>query len=176
MPLGVISVAWKPVGLTLSSHFISMLATTDEYGMAHGPLCLPDIAPLIFYGPQCQVLNAPFIARIIKCPSLKVGIPFRVTYQITNKTAKSQTLIFSLNDTGNTDDTTLASSENLLVTGKVHGQVQISPFEEKSFPFTFMSMIAGKVRCPNFCVSSGRHQSWVINESAVKDRYFFIMP
>ncbi|KAL7518224.1 hypothetical protein ACHAWX_003072, partial [Stephanocyclus meneghinianus] len=176
MPLGVISVNWKPVGLTLSSHAISMLAATDEYGTAHGPLCLPDIAPLIFYGPQCHVLNAPFTARIIKSPSLKVGVPFRVTYQITNKTAKSQTLVFSLNDTGSTDDATFASSEHLLVTGKVQGQVQISPFEEKSFPFTFMSMIAGKVRCPNFCASSGRHQSWVINESAVKDRYFFIMP
>ena len=172
LPLGVIGVNWKPTPQTLSDKAITESMTFDEYGLAHGPLSLTNISPMIFYGPQCEVLNSPFTAKLLKCPSPKVGVPFRVTYQIKNKTSKSQTLTFSLD--GNSSATT--SLEYLLITGKVKGEVQIAPFEEKSFPFTIMSMTAGKVECPSFRVSSGRHQSWVINEAVSKERNFFVMP
>jgi hypothetical protein len=178
MPLGVISVKWKPVRLTLPSEQSSELTSPDEFDMAHGPLMLPDIAPMIFYGPQCQVLNAPFTAKLLKGPSPKVGVPFRMKYEIKNKTAKSQTLTFWLSNIqqSSVDESTSAIPEQLLIDGKVKGELQISPFEAKSLQFTFMSMVAGKVRCPCLQVSSGRHQSWVINESAVKERHFFVMP
>lgn len=177
MPLGVISVNWEPIGFTLSKEAAAEYTTANDFGLSHGPLCLPDVAPIIFYGPECQVLNAPFTVKVLKCPSPKVGIPFRVTYQVKNKTSKSQTLLYSLSETPITNDgVAFLHTEELLIHGKVQGEVQISPFEEKSFPFTFMSMNAGKVHCPGFRVSSIRHQSLVINESATKDRYFFVMP
>lgn len=164
---------WKPTSLALSEELADS-ATTDEYGMAHGPLCLSDVSPMIFYGPQCIVLNAPFSAKLLKAPSPKVGVPFCVTYQITNRTAKSQTLKYALTDNRASGDN--GAEGQLMISGKVEGEVQISPFEQKTFPFTFMSMTAGRLRCPNFCVSSNRHQSWVINDRMVNDRYFFVMP
>lgn len=177
MPLGVIVVKWKPTTHTLSDETITEYSVNfDEYGLAHGPLSIPNISPMVFYGPQCQVLNSPFTAKLLKCPTPKVGVPFRVAYQVTNKTSKSQTLTFSLDDTRNGGDDTTTSPEHLLITGKTKGEVQIAPFEEKSFPFTFMSMNAGNMQCPSFRVSSGRHQSWVINEANSKERNFFVMP
>lgn len=176
MPLGVIIASWKPTGLSLPKEF-QKPEMTDEYDMAHGPLCISDVAPMIFYGPQCTVLNAPFAAKMLKVPSLRVGLPFRVTYQITNRTAKSQTLTYALGDDQKSTETNSAGqTDQLLINGKVAGEVQIAPFEQKLFTFTFMSMTAGRMRCPSFCVSSSRHQSWVIKESVVKEKYFFVMP
>jgi hypothetical protein len=40
-----------------------------------------------------------------------------------------------------------------------------------------MSMIAGKVPRPQLSVSSGRHKTWVINESNnLSSPTFFVMP
>lgn len=146
---------------------------TGEFGLAHGPLTLPDITPMKFYGPKCQVLDAPFEAKMLKCPSApKVGTPFRVSYQVTNQTAKSQTLTVSLskNSTG-----TLSHSQ-ILVVGKLQGETHMAPWEQKEFSFTFMSMVAGKVPRPLLSVSSGRHQTWVIHESNVSSHSFYVMP
>jgi hypothetical protein len=180
MSLGAVSLGWKPVGLTLSSEMTytdancSMLA---DFGLAHGPLILSNIAPMKFYGPRCHVLDAPFKAKVLKCPSApKVGTPFRVSYQVTNLTAKSQTLKLSLNN-NQSGGTAPTSNSQLLVTGKMQGETQMAPWEEKVFSFTFMSMIAGKVPRPQLSVSSGRHKTWVINESNnLSSPTFFVMP
>lgn len=178
IPLGTIGVGWKPVGLTLSQEMTPANADNslmDEFGLAHGPLILPIIAPMTFHGPRCQVLDAPFKAKMLKCPSApKVGTPFRVSYQLTNQTAKSQTLKVSLNN--DTSGGTTSSNSQLLVTGKMKGEMQMAPWEEKVLSFTFMSMIAGKVSRPCLSVSSGRHQTWVINESNANSHTFFVMP
>jgi hypothetical protein len=171
-PLGVILVSWKPSGFSLSDESVATFMMSDDYGMAHGPLCLPDVAPMIFYGPNCSVLNAPFTAKLLKSPSPRVGLPFRMTYQIVNKTSKSQTLVYSLNSASGEDD---AREQNLLIDGKVRGVVTVAAFEKKIFPFTLVSMNAGRISCPSFQVSSNRHQSWVINESA-GGKYLFVMP
>ena len=148
----------------------------NEFDLAHGPLILPIIDPMTFHGPRCQVLDAPFKAKMLKCPSAsKVGTPFRVSYQLTNQTAKSQTLKVSLNN-DTSGGTTSSSNSQLLVTGKMKGEMQMAPWEEKVLSFTFMSMIAGKVSRPCLSVSSGRHQTWVINESNATSHTFFVMP
>lgn len=172
LPLGVISVKWKPTCLSLSCN--NPITIVDEFDMAHGPLSISTVTPMIFYGPRCQVLNAPFSAKILKHPSPKVGIPFRVVYQITNNTAKIQVLTFSLDDASANGEDSSTQTNQLLISGWTRGEVQISPFEMRLFPFTFMSMVAGNVPRPNFTVSSGRHQSWVINEK--RGEFFFVMP
>ena len=175
MSLGAISLGWKPVGLTLSHEMNPANIDNSlmgEFGLAQGPLILPNIAPMTFYGPRCQVLDAPFKAKLLKCPSApKVGTPFRVSYQVTNQTAKSQSLKVSLNN-----NDTASSTSQLLVAGKMQGETQMAPWEEKVFSFTFMSMVAGKVPRPCLSVSSGRHQTWVINESNMSSQTFFVMP
>merc|ERR1712194_614071 len=121
------------------------------------------------YGPQYQVLNAPFKAKLLKCPSTpKVGSPFCISYQVSNQTAQRQPLILSLAQEKDQTD--------LLCTGKIKEEMQMAPFEEKIFSFTFMSMVAGKILRPPLTVSSARHQTWVINETRMSSRYLFVMP
>jgi len=180
MCLGAISIGWKPAGLSLSSEMASTDGNNsmlDEFGLAHGPLILSNIAPMKFYGPRCHVLDAPFKAKMLKCPSApKVGTPFRVSYQVTNQTAKSQTLQLSMNS-NQRGDAVPASNSELLIAGKMQGEAQMGPWEEKVFSFTFMSMIAGKVSRPQLSVSSGRHQTWVINESNnLSSQTLFVLP
>mmetsp|Transcript_15475 Transcript_15475/g.24981 ORF Transcript_15475/g.24981 Transcript_15475/m.24981 type:complete len:317 (+) Transcript_15475:1-951(+) len=178
-PLGIISVNWNPVSLSLpgDANLLAGIRTaTDEFELTHGPLSLPNLTPIFFYGPQCQVLNAPFKAKLLKCPAMpKVGTPFRISYQVTNQTAKSQSLVVSLNDAQDSDQTG-TSDPQLLGTGKMKEEIQMAPFEEKTFSFTFMSMVSGKILRPPLTVSSGRHQTWVINESLMSSRYLFVMP
>jgi len=174
IPLGIISINWKPVSLRLPDN-LALSDTKDEFGFTHGPLGLPNLSPMIFYGPQCRVLPSPFTAKLLKCPSIpKVGAPFCISYQVTNGTAKSQMLILCLNDVHNGDPGT-QSSPQLLGTGKLKEEMQMAPFEEKTFSFTFMSMVAGKVLRPPLTVSSGRHQTWVINETLICP-HLFVMP
>ena len=173
IPLGIISVRWKPASLNLPDDLVSTPHKTDEFGSAHGPLNLPNLTPMIFYGPQCQVLPSPFSARLLKCPSTpKVGTPFCVTYKIVNRTAKTQTLVLHLNDVQDGD----TSHPQLLGSGKLKEESQLAPFEERTFSYTFMSMVAGKVLRPPLTVSSGRHQTWIINETILSSRYLFVMP
>lgn len=149
--------------------------TADEFGSAHGPLGLPGLAPVIFHGPQCHVLPSLFKANIINFPATpKVGTPFCMSYQVTNQTADSQTLVLHLNYE-QVSDTSFLSSPQLLGGGKLKDEMKIGPFETKSFSFTFMSMVTGKVRMPPLTVYSGRQQTWVINET-LSPRYLFVIP
>ena len=173
IPMGVIAVNWEPISLSLpdGSPLVDASARTDEFCATHGPLRLPNLTPIIFYGPQCQVLNAPFKAKLLKCPPTpKVGSPFCISYQVSNRTAKSQSLVLNLaqeNDQMN---------PLLLCAGKIKQEMQMAPFEEKTFSFTFVSMAAGKILRPPLAVSSGRHQTWVINETRMSSRHLFVMP
>lgn len=178
MSLGTISLNWKPVGLTVSPEMASTdgnSSTLDEFGLAHGPLIMPDIAPMRFNGPKCPVLDAPFKAKLLKCPSApKVGTPFRVSYQVTNQTAKSQTLKLALNKSQRDNTTPASTDSELLIAGKMQGEAQMGPWEEKVFSFTFLSTIAGRVSRPQLSISSGRHQTWVVNESSLSQTLFVL--
>jgi len=180
-PLGTVSVHWKPNSFVLGDDSVSEanFEKSDDFGLAYGPLSLTDIEPMKFHGPLCYILNAPFCAQLRDCPSApKVGLPFQLTYQITNRTAKFQTLTVSMHSNSvRTDDSTYPSNNELLVTGKTKSEMQMAPFETQSIGFTFMSTVAGKVLRPPLTVSSARHQSWVINEiECMNSRYLFVMP
>ena len=172
--LGVISVDWKPSNLPpLNIAPTDSIAIEDDFGLNHGPLSLPTLAPMIFHGPACQVLHAPFKAKLLKCPStLNVGTPFCLSYQVTNLTAKCQMLSLCLV----VDEASKNNSLQLLAAGKLKEEMQMAPFEEKTFSFTFISMMAGKILRPPLTISSGRHQAWVINETSMSSRYLFVMP
>lgn len=179
IPLGVISVHWKPISLPIGEFPDAKpadIAITGEFGSTHGPLSLANLKPVIFYGPQCQVLNAPFDAKMVTSPSTpKISHPFRISYQVTNRTAKSQSLMVSLRDIQD-GKATSDSNPLFLCTGKMKEETQLAPFEEKIFSFTFISMSAGRVLRPSIAISSGRHQTWVINEADMSSRYLFVMP
>jgi len=104
---------------------------------------------------------------------LKVGTPFCISYQVTNQTAKSQSLVLRLNAAQDGDKTGPAQ---LLATGKTKKEIQMAPFEVKYFSYTFMSMVAGRIIRPPLTVFSDRHQTWVINETLLDSRYLFVMP
>jgi hypothetical protein len=172
--MGIISVDWKPVSLSLQDNLMATV-TADEYGSAHGPLGLPGLTPIIFHGPQCQVLSSPFKAKFLNFPvTPNVGTPFCISYQVTNQTAESQTLVLHLNYE-QVGDISFLTSPKLLGAGKSKDEMQIGPFETKSFSFTYMSMVAGKVCMPPLSVYSSRQQAWVINETLCPC-YLFVIP
>ncbi len=175
IPLGIISVDWKPASLTFLEGSIPIL-NEDEFGSSHGPLSVP-LTPIIFHGPRCQVLDSPFTAKLLKCPATpKVGAPFCISYLVANKSAKNQTLVVRLNDEQVGKTATSSSRPQLLGSGKLKEEMEMAPFEEKIFSFTFISMLAGKVLRPSLNVYSIRHQTWVVNETRLSPRYLFVMP
>ncbi|KAL9179298.1 hypothetical protein ACHAXT_008588 [Thalassiosira profunda] len=171
IPLGALSVAWEPNSLPPIDPLPTDTNATamDDFGLIHGPLGLPNLPPVVFHGPPCQVLSAPFRAKLLNCRSApRVGSPFDICYQVTNRTAKTQALQVTLNDE--------QDSAQLLGSGKLKEEVQMAPFEEKTFSFSFVSMVAGRVPRPPLTISSGRHQTWVINETLMSSREVFVMP
>ena len=175
IPLGVISVDWRPSILSLPDGS-SPAINADEFGSAHGPLHLSGQSSMIFHGPQCKVLASPFVARLLKCPATpKVGTPFCISYIVTNKSAKSQAVVVHLNNE-QTENATSPPAPQLLVTGKVMEEMELAPFEEKVFSFTYISMFAGKVLRPSLSISSSRHQTWVVNETPQSPRHLFVVP
>lgn len=175
IPLGVISVDWKPVSLSLPEGSAPII-NDDGFGSAHGPLQSSKQTPMIFHGPQCKVLDSPFMAKLLKCPATpKVGTPFCISYLVTNKSGRSQKVVVRLNDE-KVENAFSQPGPQLLGTGKLKEEVEMAPFEEKVFSFTFISMLAGKVLRPSLNVSSSRHQTWVVNETLLSPRYLFVMP
>lgn len=174
IPLGTIIVDWKPAFLYLRDDFLATV-TTDEFGSAYGPLSLPGLTPIIFNGPPCQVLPSLFKASLVNVPAApKVGIPFCISYQVSNQTGESQTLVLHLN-CDQVSDVTLFTSPQLLGAGKSKDETQIGPYETKTSSFTFVSMAAGKVCIPPLSLYSGRHQTWVINET-LSPHFLFVTP
>ncbi len=175
IPLGVISVDWKPAILCLPEGS-SPIINADEFGSAHGPLHLSGQSSMICRGPQCKVLASPFVARLLKCPATpKVGTPFSISYLVTNKSAKSQAVVVRLNDE-KAENATSPPAPQLLGTGKVMEEMELAPFEERVFSFTYISMFSGKVLRPSLSVSSSRHQTWVVNETPLNPRHLFVLP
>ena len=175
IPLGVISVDWKPASMSIPAGSTTMI-TTDEFGSFHGPLQLSIQPQMIFQGPKCKILDSPFMAKLLRCPATpKVGSPFCISYLVTNRSTKSQAVIVRLND-ASAGDVISPPAAQLLGTGKLTEEMQLAPFEEKIFSFTFVSMLAGKVPRPSLSVSSSRHHTWVVNEDLLSPRYLFVMP
>lgn len=173
--LGVMSVDWKPVSLSLPEGS-SPITNPDEFGSAHGPLQISNQPSMIFHGPQCTVLDSPFMAKLLRCPATpKVGTPFCISYLVTNRSAKRQAVVVHVNEE-RPGNTVPPPAPQLLGTGKLKEELELAPFEEKEFSYTFISMLAGKVLRPSLRVSSNRYKTWVVNETPLSPRYLFVLP
>ena len=177
--LGGISVDWKPLSLYLPNDLKSLFVTADDkFGSAHGPLDISGgLMPFNVQGPQCQISPSLFKVELLNIPATpKVGTPFCITHQVTNLTAEIQTLTLQLRlaqgGVGAVDPT----PPQLLCAGKVKDEVQVGPYECRTFSFTFMSLVTGKVCMPQLTIYSGRHQNWVIKETLGPPRYLFVTP
>ena len=177
--LGGISVDWKPLSLYLPNDLQSLLVTADDkFGSAHGPLDISGgLMPFNVQGPQCQISPSLFKVELLNIPATpKVGTPFCITHQVTNLTAEIQTLTLQLRLAQGGVAAVDPTPPQLLCAGKVKDEVQVGPYECRTFSFTFMSLVTGKVCMPQLTIYSGRHQNWVIKETLGPPRYLFVTP
>jgi hypothetical protein len=179
--LGGISVDWKPLSLYLPNDLKTLLVTSnDKFGSAHGPLDISGgVLPFVVQGPQCQISPSLFKVELLNVPAApKVGTPFCITHQVTNLTAELQTLtlLLKLEQGGLGGGTVDSTCPQLLCAGKVKEEVLVGPYECRTFSFTFMSLLTGKVCMPQLTIYSGRHQNWVIKETLGPHRYLFVIP
>jgi hypothetical protein len=179
--LGGISVDWKPLSLYLPNDLKTLLVTSDDkFGSAHGPLDISgDLLPFVVQGPQCKISPSLFKVELLNVPAApKVGTPFCITHQVTNLTAQIQTLtlLLKLEQGGGVGGTVDTTCPQLLCAGKVKEEIQVGPYECRTFSFTFVSLVTGKVCMPQLTIYSNRHQNWVIKETFGPHRYLFVIP
>jgi hypothetical protein len=169
--LGVISVEWVPSVLKLPEEVTS--AGFAESITGHGPLRLMTASTCRFMGPPCYIENAPFEASMEGLPSsLRVAVPFDITYHIKNKTSRDQKLKVHLDDSEPAND----SSHGFLISGLVNGEISLGPFEAHTLSYTALATRTGKISMPRVCVSSERFNSWIIQESSSTRRSLFVLP
>jgi hypothetical protein len=156
---------WSPVPLQHADeiHFQS----EDEYRGIHGPLPMKQLKLVRQKGPLCYVEVTPFEASFETIPSMpKVGNPFEVRYKISNKTSLHQKLRVLMNDSD-----TIVSSNNMLVSGIINGEITLGPLEKKTLSYSLLVTKVGKISIPTFDVSSVRYNTWVVHGSSM-DKVF----
>lgn len=157
--LGAIAIEWAPIPLRLSNEMV--VNTDDEYQYYHGPLAVKKTRLLKQKGPLCHVEEAPFKASFETIPAMpKVGNPFEVRYEITNKTSNHQRLRVLMNDSES-----VVSSNSMLVSGIINGEVALGPLEKKILNYSLLVTKVGKTTIPAFDVSSIRYNTWVVRGS-----------
>mmetsp|Transcript_59950 Transcript_59950/g.89018 ORF Transcript_59950/g.89018 Transcript_59950/m.89018 type:complete len:776 (+) Transcript_59950:601-2928(+) len=186
--LGVISVEWLPIGLTIEKNVVEDILKGKSNGvdcdgqtlpsaLEHGPLRLSKPSRVSFFGPICHIEDAPFNAVLTAFPpSPRVAIPFEVKYCITNKTPLHQKLSVSMSEASSRDRSSDGVSDSVLVSGMVNGEIHLGPFEAKTLSYSALAIRAGKTPMPSLTVSSFRHKSWVINDGPMNPRHFFVLP
>ena len=160
--LGAISIDWSPISLQHSR---------DDKQITHGPLQLEQTSPFKQKfkqkGPVCYVEETPFDASFETVPAMpKVGNPFQVKYEITNKTGLHQRLRVLMNDSE-----TIVSSNSMLVSGVINGEIVLGPSEKKVLSYSILVTKVGKIAIPAFDVSSLRYNTWVVKGSTL-DKVF----
>jgi len=164
--LGAVSVSWSPVPLQLPdpTYFIPK----DEYGENYGPLRLQQVMPVKQRGPTCYIEVTPFEATFKTIPPMpKVGSPFEVRYEISNKTNLHQRLRVLMNDSD-----AIVSSNSMLVSGVINGEIVLGPLEKKILSYSLLVTKVGKITIPAFDVSSVRYNTWVIHHRSSMDKVF----
>ena len=182
-PLGEIRASWTPAKLSLPNDVVdSSDASALGDDLRHGPLAIDGVAPVTLLGPACTVVDAPFSVELTQRPSLpKVGSPFHLTYQVTNNTAKNQSLRMSMGGDdygggGGGGGGGEGTASSFLCAGKVQEEVELAPFERRACSFTLMSMVAGRTVRPAVSITSNRYQTWVVKEALTSHRQVFVMP
>ena len=157
--LGAIAIVWVPKPLRLSNQM--SINTGDDYPSYHGPLPIQSTKPLKHKGPLCHVEETPFKASFETIPAMpKVGNPFEVRYEIINRTSHHQRLRVLMNDSES-----IGSSNSMLVSGIINGEVALGPLERKILNYSLLVTKVGKITIPAFDVSSIRYDTWVVHGS-----------
>jgi hypothetical protein len=172
-PFGALSVDWLPSPIALPEE-----VPQGSIGLGgietHGPLVLGSPSTVSVVGPNCYIENTPFEAKLQSVPSApKVAVPFKLSYQIKNKTSLHQTLSVNMTDAFFGGD---AQSDGLLISGLVDGELCLAPDEEQILSYTVLGLRAGKIALPSLQISSGRYKSWVIHEGRALNRPLYIFP
>jgi len=178
--LGVISVLWKPVPLSLSNEVTQIdQGSTDNIApqsTLHGPLVLSEPLTLKFFGPACQIERVPFEAVLTSFPySPRVAQPFEVKYSIVNKTCLQQKLTVAMSDSNGTIQGPDHSANGVLVSGLVSGEFSLAPFESTTLGYSALATKAGKTLLPSLTVASNRYHSWVIHDGP-SPHHFLVLP
>jgi hypothetical protein len=159
--LGGISIEWTPVPLKLDS---KILLSNTRLGFRdyHGPIpSSSQPMSLKLRGPLCHVDKTPFSASFTTYPIMPtIGTPFEIRYEITNKTSLHQKLRVIMNDSE-----TSASSQNMLVSGTINGEISLGPLEIKNLSYVLLVTKVGDITIPTIDVSSIRYNSWVVHGS-----------
>ncbi len=164
--LGAISADWSPVPLELSDE--TLFPLKDEYGGNHGPLAIQQVRPVKQKGPICYVEVTPFEASFKTIPPMpKVGSPFEIRYEISNRTNLHQRLRVLMNDSD-----AIVSSNSMLVSGVINGEIVLGPLEKKTLSYSLLVTKVGKITIPAFDVSSIRYNTWVIHHRSSMDKVF----
>ena len=167
-PLGAIEVDWMPFSLDLPPD--AVVTDSLRYSKIHGPLRLERPSSIRFPGPSCEVLKAPFHARMTVVPTAPtVAVPFQVNYCIENLTCLHQALTLDMADHGTNDD-------GLLIAGMINGDLQLGPKEKQTISYTVMATCPGNVRLPSLSIASNRYSTWVIHEKAGNQFPLYIFP
>jgi len=155
--LGVVCVKWLPIA-------IAEVATAVEGRfLRHGPLVIEDTPRIRFRGPSCSIEHAPFETTLDAFPPCpRLALPFKIRYQIKNKTELHQKLQVAVKE-AETDD---GMGERLLLSGLVSGDICLAPFETQYVVYTALATRAGKTNMPAISVSSVRYNTWVIKEGS----------
>jgi hypothetical protein len=164
--LGALLVDWIPSGTELPYDHTAFNIPGGE-SIYHGPLAIGRPLTIRFPGPPCYIECAPFeteLQNIVSIP--RIAVPFEMTYCIGNKTAIHQTLFIRIVD----------SPAELLLSGLVNGEVNLAPLEKKIFSYTVVPTRPGSTCLPALCVSSSRHNAWVVKEDAAQQRSIFVLP
>ena len=174
--LGVIWVDWYPVSIPLPvdiSHGAADLKRLDS----HGPLRLAEPTTLKFRGPPCYIENAPFETVLESLPaSPRVATPFEMSYRISNKTAMQQKVSVLMSDLSSDERERGNVSEGVLVSGLIHGEITLAPFETQTLSYTALATKAGKTTMPALSISSDRYKTWLIKDQQQGSREIFVMP
>lgn len=157
--LGAVHIEWSPVPLK-NTEDVAM-NTEPQFQGYHGPLPVKQARLLKQKGPLCHIEMTPFDASIQVIPPMpKVGRPFEVRYQIVNRTSLHQRLRVLMNDSES-----IASSNNILISGIINGEMILGPFEKKILSYNVLVTKVGNTATPSFDVSSVRYNSWVVHGS-----------
>ena len=63
------------------------------------------------------------------------------------------------------DSETSASSQNMLVSGTINGEISLGPLEIKNLSYVLLVTKVGDITIPTIDVSSIRYNSWVVHGS-----------
>eukprot|EP00934_Nitzschia_sp_Nitz4_P004916 Nitzschia sp. Nitz4//scaffold189_size62959//23388//27915//NITZ4_006307-RA/size62959-snap-gene-0.8-mRNA-1//-1//CDS//3329539893//4906//frame0 len=169
--LGVLVVAWTPTSIDLPDG-IEHRGPFKSISV-HGPLKLHSASKCRLMGPPCYIENAPFETLVESLPtSIKVATPFKLSYNIRNKTSLDQSLKVSLGVPTSQSE----GSQGLVIAGPLQQEVDLGPFESYTLSYTTLPTRPGLVDVPPVDASSTRYKTWVIREGKNGKRKIFVDP